>query len=122
MPLCQAGFWKFNLLKAEESRVILGKGTERGVCPANTRILEGPGQTVTSAGVATRCAANRLMMYPSASVVGSASTMRCGAPSWANVSTATVFAPKFFCNNCGGHLGHVFVGEGTHNQEHSASA
>jgi peptide-methionine (R)-S-oxide reductase len=98
---------KFNPLSAEESRVILGKGTERPFVGEYTDL--------TDAGtyVCRRC---NSPLYRSDDKFAS----ECGWPSFddeikgavRNVPDLDGFRTEIVCDNCGGHLGHVFVGEG----------
>ncbi len=98
---------KFNPLSAEESRVILGKGTERAFVGEFTD-LKDPGTYVCR-----RCNAP---LYRSDDKFVS----ECGWPSFDDeIKGAVKKVPdrdgsrtEIICNNCGGHLGHVFVGEG----------
>jgi peptide-methionine (R)-S-oxide reductase len=97
---------KFNPLSAEESRVILGKGTERAFVGEYTN-LKDPGTYVCR-----RCNAP---LYRSDDKFAS----DCGWPSFDDeIKDAVRKVPdgdgsrtEIICNNCGGHLGHVFVGE-----------
>ena len=97
---------KFNPLSAEESRVILGKGTERAFVGEYTN-LKDPGTYVCR-----RCNAP---LYRSDDKFAS----DCGWPSFDDeIKGAVKKVPdsdgsrtEIVCNNCGGHLGHVFVGE-----------
>jgi peptide-methionine (R)-S-oxide reductase len=98
---------KFNPLSAEESRVILGKGTERAFTGEYTD-LKDPGTYVCR-----RCNAP---LYRSDDKFVS----ECGWPSFDDeIKGAVKKVPdsdgsrtEILCENCGGHLGHVFVGEG----------
>jgi peptide-methionine (R)-S-oxide reductase len=98
---------KFNPLSAEESQVILGKGTERPFVGEYTD-LKDPGTYVCR-----RCNAP---LYRSDDKFVS----ECGWPSFDDeIKDAVKKVPdrdgsrtEIVCNNCGGHLGHVFVGEG----------
>ena len=97
---------KFNPLSAEEARVILGKGTQRAFTGEYTD-LKDPGTYVCR-----RCNAP---LYRSDDKFAS----ECGWPSFdAEIEGAVKKVPdsdgsrtEILCQNCGGHLGHVFVGE-----------
>jgi peptide-methionine (R)-S-oxide reductase len=97
---------KFNPLSAEESRVILSKGTERPFVGEYTD-LKDPGTYVCR-----RCNAP---LYRSDDKFVS----ECGWPSFDDEIKGAVkkvpdrdgFRTEIVCDNCGGHLGHVFVGE-----------
>lgn len=98
---------KFNPLTAEESRVILGKGTERPYVGEYTD-LKDPGTYVCR-----RCNAP---LYRSDDKFAS----DCGWPSFDDEIKGAVKREtdrdgrrtEILCANCGGHLGHVFEGEG----------
>jgi peptide-methionine (R)-S-oxide reductase len=97
---------KYNPLSAMEARVILHKGTEPPFVGEYTATAD-PGTYVCR-----RCNAP---LYRSESKFAS----DCGWPSFDDeISGAVKRVPdadgertEILCNNCGGHLGHVFVGE-----------
>jgi len=97
---------KFNPLSAEEARVILGKGTELPFVGEYTELTD-PGTYVCR-----RCNAP---LYRSESKFAS----DCGWPSFDDEIPGAVkrmsdrdgSRTEILCENCGGHLGHVFVGE-----------
>ncbi len=97
----------FNPLSAEERRVILGKGTEMPFAGEYTDLKE-PGTYVCR-----RCNAP---LYRSDDKFAS----ECGWPSFDDEIQGAVervadndgYRTEILCKNCGGHLGHVFKGEG----------
>jgi peptide-methionine (R)-S-oxide reductase len=98
---------KFNPLSAEEARVILGKGTQRAFIGEYTDLKE------AGTYVCRRCNAP---LYRSDAKFAS----DCGWPSFDDEIKGSVkkvldsdgSRTEILCQNCGGHLGHVFVGEG----------
>ena len=97
---------QFNPLTDEEERVILRKGTERQFVGEYTELTD-PGTYVCR-----RCNAP---LYRSDSKFAS----DCGWPSFDDeipdavkrVTDRDGSRTEILCKNCGGHLGHVFVGE-----------
>jgi peptide-methionine (R)-S-oxide reductase len=98
---------KYNPLSDEEARVILGKGTQPRFIGEYTD-LKDPGTYVCR-----RCNAP---LYRSDDKFAS----ECGWPSFDDeikgavkqVPDADGSRTEILCQNCGGHLGHVFLGEG----------
>jgi methionine-R-sulfoxide reductase len=98
---------KFNELTSEESRVILGKGTER---PYTGEYTDWKAQGTF---ICRRCNAP---LYRSDDKFNS----HCGWPSFDDELPDAVerhrdadgYRTEIVCRNCGGHLGHVFQGEG----------
>jgi len=98
---------KYNNLTAEEERVILNKGTEMAYTGKFVNHKEDGTYTCK------RCDA---LLYQSDNKFDS----NCGWPSFDDeidgavkrVPDADGFRTEIVCYNCGGHLGHVFEGEG----------
>jgi methionine-R-sulfoxide reductase len=98
---------KYNKLTSEEERVILRKGTEM---PFTGEYLNNKEQGTY---VCRQCEAE---LYTSDSKFNS----NCGWPSFDDEITENVTRvpdrdgrrTEIICSNCGGHLGHVFLGEG----------
>ena len=97
----------FNELNAEESRVIIDKGTERAGVGELTDCKE------TGTYICRQC---NSPLYESSSKFHSG----CGWPSFDDEIDGTVTRVpdadgrriEIVCANCDGHLGHVFEGEG----------
>jgi methionine-R-sulfoxide reductase len=97
----------YNTLTPEEERIILHKGTERPFSGEFEEFDE------TGTFICRRCNAP---LYESASKFDA----RCGWPSFDKEITGAVERSvdadgrrtEITCANCGGHLGHVFEGEG----------
>ena len=97
---------EWNKLTPEEERVIVHKGTERAFTGALTD------NKATGMYVCRRCEAP---LYESHDKFDS----HCGWPSFddevpgavTRVADADGRRTEIVCNNCGAHLGHVFIGE-----------
>lgn len=101
---------KYNELTAEEAYVIENKGTERP--------FSGKYNDFYEEGVFT-CKKCGEKLYDSSSKF----TSGCGWPSFDDDLGTVKRVPdidgrrtEIVCSNCGGHLGHVFIGEGFTNK------
>jgi methionine-R-sulfoxide reductase len=97
----------YNKLTSEEARVIVGKGTERPFTGEYTNLKD------AGTFICRQC---NSPLYRS----GHKFESNCGWPSFDDEIPDAVdrhqfsagFRTEIVCHNCGGHLGHVFLGEG----------
>jgi peptide-methionine (R)-S-oxide reductase len=98
---------EYNKLTQDEERILVYKGTERAFTGEYTNIKD------AGTFACRRCNAP---LYHSDTKFES----HCGWPSFDDEIAGAVerkldvdgFRTEILCNNCGGHLGHVFIGEG----------
>ena len=98
---------EYNKLTQDEERILVYKGTERAFVGQYTNIKD------AGTFACRRCNAP---LYHSDTKFES----HCGWPSFDDEIAGAVerkldidgFRTEILCNNCGGHLGHVFIGEG----------
>jgi peptide-methionine (R)-S-oxide reductase len=108
----ERGAGGYNELNAEQQRVILHKGTERPFTGEYTSLKE------AGTYICRRCNAP---LYHSEDKFDS----HCGWPSFDDEIDEAVHRSldedgqrtEITCANCGGHLGHVFLGEGFTNKD-----